>query len=243
MINSRKPSDGIPRKFIVSAVVVSFLILMFMIFTQPARGENMSEEPRTDTIKLPDPQYNSKISVESAILARRSIRNYRLEPLDLSDISQLLWAAQGITDPGGYRAAPSAGALYPLEIYALVGNATHLSAGIYKYRPARHELQKKGSEDRRDALCQAALSQDPIRKAPVVLVICGVYERTTSKYGERGIRYVYMEAGHAAQNALLQAVSLNLGAVVIGAFRDETVAQVVGCEKGESPLYIIPVGK
>jgi SagB-type dehydrogenase family enzyme len=165
------------------------------------------------------------------------------EPTTISEVSQLLWAAQGITDQGGFRTAPSAGALYPLELYVVAGKVNGLPAGIYKYRAKSHELLSIVKGDRTTDLCNAALGQLSVRKAAAVFVLSGVYERTTVKYGERGIRYVHMEAGHAAQNIYLQAVPLGLGTVVIGAFHDEEVKRVLKMEDREMPLYIMPVGR
>ncbi len=200
------------------------------------------EEPINEIIKLPEPEYHSHTSVEEALLKRRSVREYKDVPLTLAEISQLLWAAQGVTDPGGFRTAPSAGALYPLELYIVIGNAD-VPDGIYKYDPHKHELTMIVEGDKRTELCSAALDQPWVKEAPVVIVISAVYERTTTRYGERGIRYVHMEAGHAAQNIYLQAVSLNLGTVVLGAFDDEGVKRVVNMKDKEQPLYIMPVGK
>ncbi len=195
------------------------------------------------TIALPEPRYDSNVSVEESILQRRSVRDYSDEALTLPELAQLLWAAQGITDPAGLRAAPSAGATYPLEIYAVVGNVEGIAKGIYRYEPHQHKLMKVVDGEQREALAQAALNQQFIAQAPVNLVITAIYERTTQRYGERGIRYVHMEAGHAAQNVYLQSVTLNLGTVVVGAFNDKQVATVLALPGNEIPLYIIPVGR
>jgi SagB-type dehydrogenase family enzyme len=148
-----------------------------------------------------------------------------------------------MTDPKGLRTAPSAGALYPLELYVVAGNVDGLPAGVYKYRPDSHELLSIVKGDRRNDLCNAALVQSSIKRAALVLVLSGVYERTTAKYGDRGIRYVHMEAGHAAQNVYLQAVALQLGTVAIGAFRDEEVKKMLKMMAREMPLYVMPVGR
>jgi SagB-type dehydrogenase family enzyme len=200
------------------------------------------QEPATP-IRLPEPQREGKTSVEEALLKRRSVRDYRDEPLTLAQVAQLLWAAQGITSPDGFRTAPSAGALYPLEIYVVAGNVEGMAAGVYRYRPGEHSLAPVAAGDRRRDLAAVALEQTWIREAAVDLVFAGVYERTTQKYGERGVRYVYMEVGHAAQNVYLQAVSLSLGAVVVGAFEDDKVQTVVGMAADEHPLYIMAIGK
>ena len=196
-----------------------------------------------EIIKLPEPKYDSPTSVEKALLNRRSVRSYEDEPLTLEEVSQLLWAAQGVTNSRGFRTAPSAGALYPLEVYVVIGNVNGLSKGIYKYTPNTHELLRILKGDKRTELCNAALDQEPVKYAPLVIIFSAVYERTTIKYGERGIRYVHIEVGHAAQNVFLQAISLNLGAVVIGAFYDEKVKKIANMKENEHPLYLIPIGK
>jgi len=174
--------------------------------------------------------------LEEALLKRHSVRSYEDSPLSLEDVAQLLWAAQGVTRTWGGRTAPSAGALYPLEIYAATAN------GVYRYLPDGHRGEVTTEQDVRDALWDAGLQQDSLRQAPVIFVIAAVYDRTASKYGERAERYVKLEAGHAAQNLLLQAVSLGLGAVPIGAFHDDEVARVLHLPAEEEPLYLIPVG-
>jgi SagB-type dehydrogenase family enzyme len=199
--------------------------------------------PSGGIIKLPEPGYDSDTSIEEAILERRSVRDYKDEPLTLAELSQLLWAAQGVTNPGGFRTAPSAGALYPLELYVASGNVEGLSPGIYRYEPNGHGLENIADGDVRDGLCSAALDQSAVKDAAAVIVFSAVFERTTGKYGERGIRYVHIETGHAAQNVYLQAASLGLGTVVIGAFDDEEVKKVMNMDESEEPLYIMPVGK
>lgn len=201
-------------------------------------------EGESKIIKLPEPRYKSNISIEEALLKRRSIRSYKDEPLSISEISQILWAAQGITDKRvGFRTAPSAGALYPLEIYLVVGKVKDLEPGVYKYRPENHEIILTLKGDKRNDLYISALRQEWIRNAPVVIAISAIFERTTIKYGERGIRYVYMEAGHCSQNIYLQCVSLNLGTVTVGAFYDDNVKRVLNLQKNESPLYLMPIGR
>jgi SagB-type dehydrogenase family enzyme len=194
-------------------------------------------------IQLPEPRLKGGISVEEALHRRRSIREYSQEPLSLGEVSQLLWAAQGITHPQGLRTAPSAGALYPLEVYLVAGRVEGLDRGVYHYLPHKHVLKKTSEGDKRAALASAALRQTWIREAPAVLVFVAVYERTTGKYGQRGIRYVHMDAAHAGQNVFLQAVSLGLGTVVVGAFDDKDVSRVLQLETAEQPLSIMPVGR
>ena len=194
-------------------------------------------------MKLPEPRHDSNVSLEQTLLQRRSIRSYRDEPLTLEEVSQLLWAAQGITGPAGVRSAPSAGALYPLELYLVAGNVQNLPPAVYRYEPDGHRLVKIADGDRRAGLAEAALGQGSVKQAAAAFVFSAVYERTTGKYGDRGIRYVDMEAGHAAQNLCLEAVALGLGAVTIGAFEDEAVSRLLNLPGNEQPLCIIPVGK
>lgn len=218
--------------------------VMMVSATAPAKeNANKMPEHASDKIKLPEPKYSGVMSVEEALMKRRSVRVYKEGPVMLAELSQLLWAAQGMTYQRGLRTAPSAGALYPLEVYVVAGNVAGLPPGLYKYGREKHELLSLAKGDRRNDLCNAALGQSSIRKAALVLVLSGVYERTTAKYGKRGIGYVHMEAGHAAQNVYLQTVPLQLGTVVIGAFQDEEVKRLLKMRDRESPLYIMPVGK
>jgi SagB-type dehydrogenase family enzyme len=196
-----------------------------------------------DAIRLPEPRRQSNVSVESALQNRRSVREYRDEPLTLAEVSQLLWAAQGITGPEDRRTAPSAGALYPLEVYLVAGRVNDLASGIYRYQPRRHELVRIVEGDKRIRLAAAALDQDCVRHGAATIVVAAVYERVTKKYGKRGVMYVHMEAGHAAQNVFLQAVALNLGTVVVGAFEDDPVKKLLTLPVEEQPLYLLPVGR
>lgn len=202
-------------------------------------------------IYLPYPRRMSNMSVEDAILLRRSIRDYREEPVRLEHLSMILWAAYGITEPKqGFKSVPSAGATYPLEVYVVVGtkgvsiNETHyLTPGVYKYDPHKHVLVFLKEGDYRDALSEAALGQRWIKNAPVNIVVCAVFERTTRIYGERGrVRYVPMEVGHLGQNVYLMSTALGYGVVVVGAFYDDVVQGIVGATTYETPMYIIPLG-
>lgn len=212
----------------------------------PSPTEPLTPRPSStipDTIKLPEPRYDSEVSIEETLLKRRSVRSYTDEPLTLEEVSQLLWSAQGITADWGGRTAPSAGATYPLETYLVVGDVSGLGRGVHKYRPREHELRRVLDGDRRAELAAAALGQSWVRAGAVDIVLTALYERTTRRYGERGIRYVHMEVGHAAQNVYLQAVALGLGTVVIGAFHDSQVKRILNLPDDEHPLYIMPVGR
>lgn len=213
------------------------------IFFIGARDSSEEAPLSTKRILLPDPTYEGERSLEYALYERRSVRNYTNEPLTIVEISQLLWAAQGTTDERGFRTAPSAGALYPLELYLVMGDVKETTSGIYRYLPDTHALEKVLDGDLRSALSDAAFNQSCIENGAVVVIFSAVYGRTTEKYGDRGIRYIHMEAGHAAQNVYLQAVALDLGTTVIGAFDDDEVKNIVGMEDDEEPLYLMPVGK
>ena len=194
-------------------------------------------------IKLPEPRYESNVSIEETLVKRRSVRDYTREPLTLTEVSQLLWAAQGTTSDGIYRAAPSAGALYPLEVYMIVGNVEGLSAGVYQYKPKGHELVMFLEGDMRSRLTDAALGQGPVRNAAIDIVLTSVYDRITRKYGDRGVRYALIEIGHVGQNICLQATAMDLGSVCIGAFYDDQVRALLKLPEEEAPLYIIPIGR
>jgi len=193
-------------------------------------------------IQLPRPGREGQTAVEQVIQSRRSVRAYRDEALSIGEVAGLLWAAQGTSSPEGLRTAPSAGSSYPLEVYLVAGSISGLEAGIYHYEPEAHNLSLVKPGDFRWELCRLAMGQSWVEEAPASLVITAQYERTTAIYGERGIRYVHMEAGHAAQNVCLQAEAAGFGSVVIGAFRDIQLAELLGLIKGESPLYIITTG-
>ncbi|MGV7928174.1 MAG: SagB/ThcOx family dehydrogenase [Spirochaetota bacterium] len=194
------------------------------------------------TIKLPAPDLAGEMTVEQAIHARRSIRSYSDSVLPVAALSQLLWAAQGITGSGGMRAVPSAGGLYPLELYCVAGAVDGLSAGVYRYAMFGHELIPVVEGESRESLAAAALGQKCVRNGAASIIIAAVFDRATGKYARRGIQYASMEAGHAAQNIYLQAVALGLGTVAIGAFQDDRVKYAARMRENETPLYIMPVG-
>jgi len=245
-------------KSVVFSVFVLFVGCAVFLFLKNAeqisaeeknlsKGEEMKtsksskDSPADEPFELPEPKLSSKTSVEEALSERRSVREYGKDSLSIEEISQFLWAVQGITARWGGRTAPSAGALYPLEIYVVVGEVKGLKPGLYHYDPQKHSITKKVDGDLRQELTQASLYQDEITKAPATFVITAVYERTMKKYKERGIQYVHMEVGAAGENIYLQAETLNLGTVFIGAFEDEKVKKVLGIQ--EEPLGIMPVGK
>ncbi len=180
--------------------------------------------------------------MEAAIRSRRSVRQYRPGELTLGQVSQILWAAQGLTHHRGFRTVPSAGALYPLEIYLAAGAVNDLGPGVYHYHPQGHGLAVVASGQHLSALANAALGQKMVENAAVVVVICAVYQRMTRKYTLRGEQYVHIEVGHAGQNIALQCEALGLGCVMLGAFTDELVQRVIASQPSERPLYLIPIG-
>ncbi len=211
------------------------VLIMFGIFARSGSSQ--------EAIKLPEPQFKGQTSVEEALKSRRSVREYTDTSLTLSEISQILWAAQGKTHAWGLRTAPSAGALYPLEIFVVAGKVDELPVGVYRFRCHEHDLVRVLEGDKRGDLYRSALKQESIRDAPAVFVIASVYERVMKKYGERGIRYAHIEVGAAAENIYLQCESLGLGTVIIGAFHDDKVRKALSLKDDEKPLAIMPVGK
>ena len=197
-------------------------------------------------IHLPPPSQTGSLSLEEAIARRRSVRDFSSQSISQSQLSQILWSAQGISNTGrGYRTIPSAGATYPLELFVVCGlnGVEGLADGIYNYHLDSHSLVLHRSGDVRLPLAKAALDQEFIYQAPVDIVICALYERTLRRYGARGERYVHVEVGHAGQNIYLQATALGLATVAIGAFDDEQVREVLRLDKPYKPLYIMPVGR
>ena len=204
-------------------------------------GSVMAQEQ--NNISLPEISIIDDQSLLQLLSQRRSVRDLEDTPLSMSQVAQLLWAAQGVTHPEGYRTAPSAGALYPLELYLAVGEVEDIAFGVYQYDARSHQLFKKVDGDPRKNLARSALKQYWIKDAAVIVVFAAIYERTTWKYGKRGIRYVHMEVGNAAQNLYLQAESLGLGTTAVGAFDDEEVAELLQLPTDTKPLLLMPVGR
>jgi SagB-type dehydrogenase family enzyme len=225
------------KKLTCPVVVAALFFMVINNMISIAEDKKMSPLHSQYFINLPSPAQKGKMSLEETLKNRKSVRNFSATPLTKEELSQLLWAAQGTTRNWGARTAPSAGALFPLEVYVV------LKEGVFHYSSREHRLARSLEQDVRNQLAYAALGQDCVQKAPAIFVIAAVYERTARKYGNRAERYVKMEAGHAGQNLLLQAVSLGLEAVPIGAFQDEKVKQVLNLPSNHEPLYLIPVGK
>jgi SagB-type dehydrogenase family enzyme len=211
------------------AAAIGGLIVTMTVLNTRAAGQAVTP--------LPHPRERGTMSLEETLARRRSVRDLTSTGITSAELGQLCWAAQGVTASSGLRTAPSAGALYPLELYVVTAD------GVLHYRPGSHGTAPQRAGDLRKALQQAAGGQAAIGQAPVVFVLVAVYERTAVKYGEgRARRYAQLEAGHAAQNLLLQTVALGLGAVPIGAFDDRQVQAVLGLPAEQEPLYLIPVG-
>ena len=232
------------NNYLSFAIFTIGLIFAFNLFCQETREETPLQNTAPEIIQLPTPRFDSETSVEKALLQRRSVRSYKKDPLTVSDISQILWAAQGITEKTyGLRTAPSAGALYPLELYLVAANVDELKPGVYKYKPQDHTIKRISDGNKRINVSNSALKQDAIENSSAIVIIAAIYERTKVKYGNRSERYVHIEVGHVGQNIYLQAVSLGIGTVMIGAFKDEALKKVLGFAEDEYPLAIMPLGK
>ncbi len=224
---------------------MSLLLIGILLFIPACSPHDSNlETGNMTTITLPEPNLSGDISLEETLQKRRSVREYASTQLTLVEIGQLAWSAQGITDQTrGFRTAPSAGATFPMELYFLITGTDDIAEGAYRYLPDDHVLEQIIEGDLRQNLQSVALGQESITEAPVVLVITGVLSRIEPRYRDRAMRYMYMEAGHVAQNVYLQSVPLEIGTVVIGAFSDDGVSDVLQLDDGEYPLYIMPIGK
>lgn len=226
-------------------LVMAFLALFAA--AAPVDGRGSAPEPgdssMTRTISLPEPRQQSDCAVEQALAARRSTREFSGQPMSLAEAGQLLWAAQGITHGDGFRTAPSAGALYPLELHLITGRVGGLELGVYHYAPEGHSLQLRRSGDLLGKTADAALGQRWMADAAAILVISAVERRTSVKYGPYADRYVAIEAGHAAQSVALQGVALGLGTGFVGAFDAGEVADLLGLGPEQEVYYLLPVGR
>ncbi len=246
------------RKVTYMLAIFGFIILggalFFFIFKGITPGTSSSSNPsfsaqqneiimEKNKVQLPEPLKEGGMSLTKALTLRRSVRSYSREPMNVSEVSQLLWSAQGVTHEKGFRTAPSAGATFPLEMYVMINKVTGLEKGVYHYNPFENTLERVMEEDVSAALARASLSQSMITEGAVVFIFGAVIERTQARYGERAERYVYNEIGHASQNVHLQAAAMNLGTVVIGAYRDDEVEEILQLGEDVRVLYMMPVGK
>jgi SagB-type dehydrogenase family enzyme len=219
-------------------ILGSLIMVMGIMLFYPSGGQG------AEAIKLPPPVKQGGMALATALEARRTVRGFASRPLDLAQISQLLWSADGLSDPRGHRTSPSAGATYPLDLYLAVGErgVQTLPAGVYHYLVAEHALKLLPPGDGYAAVARACLHQAWMTEAPVMVVIAGEYRRCTNRYGERGLRYTHMESGNVSQNLFLAAEALGLGAGIVGAFEDKTLAKALNLPPGQEPLLVMPVG-
>lgn len=200
--------------------------------------------PAAEIVKLPPPAGQGRMSVPEALKKRRTVRQFSNKELNLAQVSQLLWGTDGISNSRGLRTAPSAGATYPLELYLVVGErgVAGLAPGLYHYRPEFHTLELTRKGDLRTPVARACLHQAWMAAAPAMVVCAAEYRRCTARYGERGIRYTHMEAGHTGENLFLQAEALGLACGIVGAFEDRTLKDVLHLPQQHEPLLVMPVG-
>lgn len=224
-------------------VTIIFAVVLTLAEGCKTQKKNISERKVIRLVPLPQPEVKSSTSIEEALAGRRSRRDYSEKALQLKEVSQLLWAAQGITGENGKRTAPSAGGIYPIEVYLVSNRVDSLTEGVYHYDPLGHQLEQVAEGETRTELSLATMLQASVARAAAIIVITADYQPTIRKYGDRGIRFVHLEAGHAAQNICLEAVSLNVGVVTVGAFKDSLVKQHLNIPANEAPLYLIPAGK
>jgi len=216
----------------------AFFLGLGMVMMVPVAGS------AAEAIKLPAPYTTGGMALAAALQARRTVRQFASRSLEPAQISQLLWEADGVSDPRGLRTSPSAGATYPLDLYLVVGErgVAELPAGVYHYLVAEHALALLTPGEDRAAVARACLHQTWMTEAPVMVVITGEYRRCTARYGQRGVRYTHMEAGNVSQNLFLAAEALGLGAGIVGAFEDKPLAQVLKLPPAHEPLLVMPVG-
>jgi SagB-type dehydrogenase family enzyme len=225
--------------------MIVFVVGLFVLLTAIMAVSVSSNQEASDVITLPQPKTDGGMSVEKALLERRSIRSFRNESLTLDEISQLCWAAQGITDDKGHRTSPSAMATYPLEVYLLAGNVTNLPAGIYHYSPQGHNLTLLSKGNKIPELFNSSRGgrEDWRKGSPAVFIITGVFERTDKVPGQDLSRFVYIEAGTSAENLLLEVVSLGLGSTYTAGFDENKTKEYLGLSLGEEPIGVLPVGR
>lgn len=239
-------ATGFPAALPLDSIVVAAIVALAAALLPGcgfASAGAASPEPKRGVIALPNPDRDGAFPVERALAQRRSVRAFSGAALPLQELGQLLWAAQGISGSDGKRTAPSAGALYPLEVIVVAGKVSGLEPGLYRYLPARHALEPWASGDLRPELSRAARGQSWMREAPATLAFTAVEDRSSGRYGKRAGAYVLIEVGHASQNVFLQAEAIGLGAAVVGAFDEARTAETLRLPAGERPLYLMPVGR
>lgn len=223
------------KRILLLGVIALLGLVVFCLAQNAQNKADLSSLKVGESLTLPAPRLKGEMSLEEALAKRRSIRSFTSTPLSLDEISQLLWAGQGITEPNRWlRTAPSAGATYPYELYVVN------KEGVFHYIPKGHRLEKIKEGNVLEELSSSAFGQASVRDAGAVFILSAIYERT-ARYGDRAKMFVHIEAGHIAQNILLQAVALKLGAVPVGAFNPDRAKEVTGIPEGEI-VYLIPVG-
>lgn len=215
----------------------AFAILAVVLAAEPA----VAQKPAS-RVPLPRAAPPASATLASVLERRHSVREFADRPVELSELAEVLWAAIGVNRPDGRRTVPSAGALFPLDVYVVAGDVRGLASGVYHYLPVEHALERTADGDRRAALVREALRQGWVARAPAILIVTAEYERTTVKYGDRGVRYAHMEVGAAAQSVYLQCAALGLGTTFVGAFDDEGVGEAVGLPAVHRPLALLPIG-
>lgn len=215
-----------------------------VLFTAIIAMSASTNQEKSDVITLPQPHTDGGMSIEKALLERRSVRSFTNEPVTLEEVSQLCWAAQGVTDEKGHRTSPSAMASYPLEVYLLAANVTGLPAGVYHYSPQGHNLTVVSEGNRIPDLFGASAGgkEDWRKSAPAVFIVTGVFERINRIPGEDLSRFVHVEAGTASENLLLEVVSLGLGATYTAGFDANMTREVLAPSSDETPIAVLPVG-
>jgi SagB-type dehydrogenase family enzyme len=224
------------------AVFALALAFAPMLLACHAAAQGSAGTAAADTLRLPAPRPKGPLSVEEALATRRSLRQWAKGSLSLPELSQLAWAAQGITSPEGKRTAPSAMGRYPIELYVVANDVQGLAPGIYRYVPRGHGLVLVTAGDRRAEVAKGAAGQASVASAPAVLIVAAVPARLGAR-GERTDRFVAVEAGAVLQNIYLQATSLGLGAVAVGGFRDADLAAALPLRADEQPIIVVPVGR
>jgi SagB-type dehydrogenase family enzyme len=236
------------KRFLLVAMLLFFVVAFSACENYADSPSTIRMEQSEVTYILPAPRTAGEMSVEQALSERRSRRNFQDTAISAEQLSQILWAAYGITQPrpdaqrGGLRTTPSAGAIFPLQIYVVIGNVEGIEPGVYRYISEEHKIVQIVAGDVRNALADAALGQNSVRNAPAIVAYSADFAVMLPRYGERGIMYTYIEVGHSAQNVYLQAEALGLGTVAVGALVDDDVAEVLNLPENETPLYLMPFG-
>ena len=235
------------KKLVLIILIIVFISVLSLYYFSGQKKSVYTNRNIISITSLPSPVLTGNISVEEAIQNRRSVRTFSNESITIGNLSQILWAAQGITDnQSSLRAAPSAGQVYPLEIYIIIGNngVSGLENGVYHYVPSNNTLEKLLNGDLRSDLSGIANGQPWVKQAPIDILITGNYLKMVDKYGDKDLstRFVDLEAGHVGENIYLESESLGLVTVSLGSFNEKQLVQLLNIPNNETPIYIFPVG-